>query len=144
MHGTFPRMPARVPLDVELEDRLLYGLTPIRLAYAVGALLAAFALWSSPWGPGVLGGGAWSVVLSGGALLAAFDLWSSPWGPGVLRGVASSVVMGVGALMSWGRWRGTPADRWVVDFALFMSRTQRLLWTWPHLQIPMPLASRKA
>ena len=114
MHGTFPRMPARVPLDVDLEDRLLYGLTPIRLAYAVGALLAAFALWSSP------------------------------WGPGVLRGVASSVVMGVGALMSWGRWRGTPADRWVVDFALFMSRTQRLLWTWPHLQIPMPLASRKA
>ena len=114
MHGTFPRMPARVPLDVDLEDRLLYGLTPIRLAYAVGALLAAFALWSSP------------------------------WGPCVLRGVASSVVMGVGALMSWGRWRGTPADRWVVDFALFMSRTQRLLWTGPHLQIPMPLASRKA
>jgi hypothetical protein len=107
-------MPARVPLDVDLEDRLLYGLTPIRLAYAVGALLAAFALWSSP------------------------------WGPVVLRGMASSAVIGVGALMSWGRWRGTPADRWVVDFALFMSRTQRLVWTGPRLQIPMYLASRKA
>src|SRR5665811_2374740 len=51
MRRTLPWMPARVPLDVDLEDRLLYGLTPIRLAYAVGALLAAFALWSSPWGP---------------------------------------------------------------------------------------------
>jgi hypothetical protein len=76
-------MLARVPLDVDLEDRLLYGLTPMRLAYAVGAVLAAFALWSSP------------------------------WGPPALRAVASSLAIGVGAIMSWGRWRGMPADGWV-------------------------------
>jgi hypothetical protein len=83
---------------------LLYGLTPMRLAYAVGALLAAFALWSSP------------------------------WGPAVLRGVAASVVIGIGAIVSWGRWRGTPADAWVVDLALFVARTRRFTWTgpWPR------------
>ena len=33
-------MPARVPLDVDLEDKLIYGLTPMRLAYLVVSLLA--------------------------------------------------------------------------------------------------------
>jgi len=94
-------MPARVPLDVDLEDRLLYGLTPIRLAYAVGALLVAFALWSSP------------------------------WGPVVLRGAASSIVVALGASLAWGRWRGTPADVWIVDLAWFAVRTRTLTWTGP-------------
>ncbi len=40
-------MAARVPLDIDLEDRLVYGLTPIRLGYAVLASLAAMAVWSS-------------------------------------------------------------------------------------------------
>jgi hypothetical protein len=106
-------MLARVPLDVDLEDRLLYGLTPLRLAYAVGALLAAFALWSSP------------------------------WSPVALRAVASSLVIAVGATLSWGKWRGAPADRWVVDFLLFVVRTRRLAWTGPHLQLPALLASRQ-
>jgi hypothetical protein len=97
-------MPARVPLDVDLEDRLLYGLTPIRLAYAVGALLAAFSLWSSP------------------------------WGPVALRGAASSLVIGLGAIMAWGRWRGTPADTWLVDLALFAARTRTLTWTGPGVR----------
>jgi hypothetical protein len=97
-------MPARVPLDVDLEDRLLYGLTPIRLAYAVGALLAAFALWSSP------------------------------WGPVVLRAATSSIVIGLGAIMAWGRWRGTPADVWIVDLAWFAARTRTLTWTGPVLR----------
>src|SRR5207245_534446 len=35
-------MPARVPLDVDLEDKLLYGLTPIRLVYLVVSLLVSF------------------------------------------------------------------------------------------------------
>jgi hypothetical protein len=105
---------ARVPLDVDLEDRLLYGLTPLRLAYAVGALLVAFALWSSP------------------------------WSPAALRAVASSLVIGVGAIMSWGRWRGAPADRWIVEFLLFVTRTRRLAWTGPHLQLPGRPVSRQA
>ena len=101
MRGTFPHMLARVPLDVDLEDRVLYGLTPIRLAYAVGALLGAFALWSSP------------------------------WGPVVVRAAVSSLVIGGGAILSWGRWRGRPADGWIVDLVLFMARTHRLIWTGP-------------
>src|SRR2546428_301011 len=42
---------ARVPLDVDLEDKLLYGLTPTRLAYLVIGLLAAFSIWSTHWAP---------------------------------------------------------------------------------------------
>jgi hypothetical protein len=45
-------MRARVPVDVDLEDRLLYGLTPIRLGYVVVLLLAATAsVRSSAWLP---------------------------------------------------------------------------------------------
>ncbi|HXN78310.1 MAG TPA: hypothetical protein VN965_06020 [Candidatus Dormibacteraeota bacterium] len=106
-------MHARVPLDVDLEDRLLYGLTPMRLAYAVGALLAAFAMWSSP------------------------------WGPGALRAAGAILVIGIGAVVSWGRWRGTPADLWVVNFVLFTARTHRLFWTGPRVRIAGRLASRK-
>ncbi|MGZ3337775.1 MAG: hypothetical protein ACXVBV_20865 [Isosphaeraceae bacterium] len=97
-------MPARVPLDVDLEDRLLYGLTPVRLAYAVGALLAAFALWSSP------------------------------WGPVALRAIASSLVIVFGAIMAWGRWRGTSADVWIVDLTFFAARTRYLTWTGPGVR----------
>ncbi|MHB8612174.1 MAG: hypothetical protein ACYDAL_07070 [Candidatus Dormibacteraceae bacterium] len=97
-------MPARVPLDVDLEDRLLYGLTPIRLAYAVGALLAAFALWSTP------------------------------WGPALVRAAAALLAIGLGAIVSWGRWRGTPADAWMVNLAMFVARTRRLTWTGPKLR----------
>ena len=109
-----PAMPARVPLDVDLEDRLLYGLTPIRLGYAVGALLMAFALWSSP------------------------------WAPAALRATAAVLVIGVGAVVSWGRWRGTPADAWLVNFVLFVTRTHRLVWTGPQMRIGRRAASRKA
>jgi hypothetical protein len=99
-------MSARVPLDVDLEDRLLYGLTPMRLAYAVGALLAGFAIWSSP------------------------------WGPTTLRAAVALVVIGFGAIASWGRWRGTPADVWAVDLVLFMFRTHRVAWTTRRPRIP--------
>jgi hypothetical protein len=89
-------MPARVPLDVDLEDRLLYGLTPTRLAYLVISLIAAFALWSSSW--------AATPVRAGTAL----------------------VVVGAGAAIAWGRWRGRPADALLVDIAMFIARTHRI------------------
>ena len=38
-------------MDVDLEDKLIYGLTPMRLAYLVVSLVGAFALWSWPWMP---------------------------------------------------------------------------------------------
>jgi hypothetical protein len=106
-------MPARVPLDVDLEDRLLYGLTPMRLAYAVGALLTGFAIWSTP------------------------------WGPSALRAVAASVVIGIGATVSWGRWRGTPADVWTVDLVLFAVRNHRVIWTAPRpgMRRPIPTSN---
>ncbi len=96
--GSFRNMSARVPLDVDLEDRLLYGLTPTHLAYMVVALLVGFALWSSHWAP-------------------------SP-----VRAFASLSVIGVGAVVAWGRWRGRAADTWVVDALLFTVRCHRVMW----------------
>ncbi len=91
-------MPARVPLDVDLEDRLLYGLTPVRLAYMVIAVVTGLALWSSRWSP-------------------------IP-----VRAVAAVACIGIGAVASWGSWRGRAADAWIVDLALFAVRTHRLVW----------------
>ena len=89
-------MPARVPLDVDLEDRLLYGLTPTRLAYLVISLIVGFALWSST------------------------------WGSTLLRGAGALVVFVAGASVAWGRWRGRPADALLVDVATFAARTHRI------------------
>ena len=89
-------MRARVPLDVDLEDRLLYGLTPIRLAYLVLAGLGALAIWES-------------------------HLGFAP-----LRGVIATLVLSLGAGLAWGRWRGRPADRWLVDLATFAINTRRI------------------
>jgi PrgI family protein len=91
-------MSARIPLDVDLEDRLLYGLTPTHLAYMVVALLAGFAVWSS-------------------------HLASSP-----IRAAACLLVIGAGAVVAWGRWRGRSADAWIFDAAMFTVRTQRIAW----------------
>ena len=91
-------MSARVPLDVDLEDKLLYGLTPTRLVYLVVALLAAFALWS----------GHWSIA--------------------PVRGAAAGAVAAIGAVAGWGRWRSRPVDRWITDFALFVLATYRIRW----------------
>src|SRR6476646_3439134 len=91
-------MNAKAPLDVDLEDKLLYGLTPIRLAYLVVALLASFAVWSSPWAP-------------------------SP-----LRLVVALTVVVLGAAGAWGRWRGRPADAWVADISIFAVNTHRVSW----------------
>ena len=91
-------MQAKAPLDVDLEDKLLYGLTPIRLAYLIVALLSGFALWSSPWAP-----------------------------PPV-RIVFCVVAIIVGIAAAWGRWRGRAADSWVADISIFTINTRRLTW----------------
>lgn len=96
-------MPTRVPLDVDLEDKLLYGLTPVRLAYIVLAVLAGLALWSST------------------------------WAPVPMRAVAALICIGLGAMVSWGRWGGRAADAWIVDIVLFMVRTHRLDWNLERL-----------
>ena len=95
-----------MPLDVDLEDRLLYGLTPTRLAYMVVAILAGFSLWSSS------------------------------WAPVPVRGLASLACIGMGAALSWGNWRGRAADAWIVDLFLFVARTRRLAWNLSGLRFP--------
>ena len=91
-------MRARVPLDVDLEDRLLYGLTPVRLAY---------------------------VVLAG---LAALAVWSSQWMPVVVRGALATVAVVSGGAMGWGRWRGRAADAWAIDAVKFLLGSHRFSW----------------
>jgi hypothetical protein len=94
-------MSARVPLDVDLEDKLLYGLTPMRLAYLLVSLLGGFALWSSPWS-------------------------IQP-----LRACSCLAVIGLGVVMAWGRWRARAADRWLSDIAIFLIRRYRVTWVLP-------------
>lgn len=89
-------MRARVPLDVDLEDRLVYGLTPVRLAYIVLATLAGFAIWSSQ------------------------------WLPVYLRGALAVAVIACGAALAWGRWRGRCVDAWVLDIARFLMSSLRI------------------
>jgi hypothetical protein len=90
-------MRATPPLDVDLEDKLLYGLTPMRLAYLVLALLAGFSLWSSAWAP-------------------------SP-----VRAVASLLVVATGSVAAWGRWHGRPVDGWIADIWMFGINTHRIV-----------------
>jgi hypothetical protein len=92
-------MSARAPLDVDLEDKLVYGLTPMRLAYMLVSLLGGFALWSSPWS-------------------------IQPVRAGACLGV-----IGLGVAMAWGRWRARAADRWLSDIAIFSMRRYRVSWT---------------
>src|SRR5579859_4525264 len=92
-------MPAKAPLDVDLEDKLVYGLTPIRLAYLVVALLAGFSIWSTP--------------------------WARP----PARAACALLVLIAGAAAAWGRWQGRGADRWATDLVVFVWRNYRIHWT---------------
>jgi PrgI family protein len=87
---------ARIPLDVDLEDKLIYGLTPTRLVYLVIALLGGFATWSAHWAP-------------------------SP-----VRGSVAVVIAIAGAIAAWGRWRGRPVDGWAIDLAIYLVGNHRL------------------
>jgi hypothetical protein len=89
-------MNARVPQDVDLEDQLIYGLSPLRFAYLVVASLAALAIWR------------------GLAL------------PVVLRAVPSLLILAAGAGLAWGRWRGRPLDLWLLDLTVFARRNYQV------------------
>ena len=98
-------MHARIPLDVDLEDKLIYGLTPTRLAYLVIGLLGAFATWSTHWAP-------------------------TP-----VRGSVAGVIAIVGAIAAWGRWRGRPLDGWAIDLAVYLVSNHRLQWRLPRRRL---------
>ncbi|MDQ6792831.1 MAG: PrgI family protein [Candidatus Dormibacteraeota bacterium] len=88
-------MRARVPQDVDLEDRLIYGLTPVRFGYLVVAGLGAILIWN---------------------LNAA---------PLLLRLPSCLLLGCVGALVAWGRLAGRPMDRFLADALLFFLRNYR-------------------
>ncbi len=96
-------MTARVPQDVDLEDTLIYGLSPIRFGYLVVAALATLALWRA----------------------AAL--------PGPARALVCLVLPAGGAVLAWGTWRGRHVDGWLVDLAIFVRRNYRFESTPPRL-----------
>ncbi len=102
-------MNARVPQDVDLEDRLIYGLSPVRFGYLVIAVLGALSLWR----------------------LDAV----SPW----LRAVPCLLLLAAGAGFAWGRWRGRPLDRWLIDLCVFARRNCTLQLHRPRGAAPLPL-----
>ncbi|HYZ02020.1 MAG TPA: hypothetical protein VFA92_11040 [Candidatus Binatia bacterium] len=90
-------MPARIPQDVDLEDRLVLGLTPVRFGYLV------------------IGG------------LAAFCVWNARWGPVPARLTFALPLLLGGVTLAWGRWGGRPLDAWVGDLALFLRANVRVV-----------------
>jgi hypothetical protein len=88
-------MRARVPQDVDLEDKLVYGLTPGRFGYLVMAGLAAVLIWN----------------------LTALPL--------LVRAPGCLLSGGFGALLAWGRWRGRPMDRFLADAVFYICRNYR-------------------
>jgi len=89
-------MNARVPQDVDLEDRLIYGLSPVRFGYLVIAVLGALTLWR----------------LDG----------LSPW----FRALPCLLVLAAGAALAWGRWGGRALDRWLIDLCVYVRRNYGL------------------
>ena len=100
-------MRASVPHDVDLEDHLVYGLTPIRFGYLVVAVLGSMGLWGIRWLP----------------LPARL--------PPCFLLVMASIAL------AWGRWRGRPLDRLLVDVVIFLRRNYRL-----HSGLGRPLGAR--
>lgn len=93
-------MRARVPQDVDLEDKLVYGLSPLRFGYLVIAALGILSLWR---------------------------LEAVPAG---LRLPPCLLIAVVAGLMAWGRWRARPLDGWLVDLVVFVRRNYRLRPAW--------------
>ena len=83
---------ARAPLDVDLEDRLVLGLTPVRFAYlAVGAVVA--------------------YTLGSHAGIAAAVRWP-----------AAVLALAAGVALAWLRWHGRPLDAWIADITVHVRR----------------------
>jgi len=89
-------MKARVPMDVDLEDQLIYGLSPTRFGYVALTVLAAMVAW---------GGGR---------------------DPVVPRLVLAVVILAVGAAAGWVTFRGRHLDDWALDLARFLIGNHRI------------------
>jgi hypothetical protein len=107
-------MNPRVPQDVDLEDRLIYGLSPVRFGYLVIAVLGALTLWRI------------------GAL--------PPW----VRAIPCLFVVAGGAGLAWGRWNGRAVDRWLLDLGVYVRRNYAVgLRRRPRRRraVPLPLGA---
>src|SRR5579871_2011831 len=91
-----PPLRTRAPLDVDLEDKLIFGLTPVRFGYLAVGALAAYVL------------GAHTPVA------------------GALRMPGALLLLGSAAAVAWMRWRGRPLDAWLLDLAVFARRNLEL------------------
>ncbi|MBJ7603314.1 MAG: hypothetical protein JF888_09035 [Candidatus Dormibacteraeota bacterium] len=89
-------MRARVPQGVDLEDKLIFGLSPIRFGYLVIAVIGAFTVW----GLQVL--------------------------PGVVRAFCCLLMLLSGPVLAWGRVCGTRSDRLAWDCLVFLRRNHTL------------------
>ena len=85
-----------VPLELELEDRLIYGLSAQRFGYLVVAGLAAAGIWSR------------------------YSM------PGAIRLALCVVPLTVAAVLAWGRWRSRGLDLYLYDASFFLVRNYRL------------------
>jgi hypothetical protein len=94
-------MRARIPAGIDLEDRLLYGLSPARLGYVAGLAVLASWCWRQPaWG--LLRFGA-AIVLLGAAVAVGWlrhdgrhlDAWAED--------LARHVVGRYRLVIDWGR-----------------------------------------
>ena len=94
-------MPVRAPLDVDFEDRLIYGLTPQRFGYLAAAGLLAMTMWS-------------------GRVI-----------PAPLRGGLCVVILLLGAVAAWGKLQGRGLDLYLLDLTAFVYRNYELRYHWP-------------
>jgi hypothetical protein len=99
-----------MPQDVDLEDKLIYGLTPVRFGYLVIAALAAVMVWN----------------------LTAL--------PPYLRLPGCLALCAAGAVLGWGRFAGRPADRFLADALLFVGRSYRFRRRRPHWSEMVPIS----
>jgi hypothetical protein len=98
-------------MDVDLEDRLVFGLTPQRFGYVTVAALAAMASWHAlPFVGGVLG----VLCLAVGAALG----WLRWHGRGLDHWVVASVLWVV-------RTRRVEVDRWFASSVVARVRVPR-------------------
>ena len=89
-------MKVRVPIDVDLEDKLIYGLSPTRFGYVALSVLAAMVAWAG----------------------------GRP--PLVPRLAAALLLLLVGAGAGWVTFRGRHLDDWAVDVGRYLIGNHRV------------------
>lgn len=93
-------MPVRVPQDVDLEDRLIYGLSPQRFLYLLSFGFLGLITWSR----------------------APLPTW--------VRAPLALVLLAAGAAMAWGRPAGRPVDAWVLDVFRYLQNNYQADVRW--------------